>query len=228
MRLSLYLGSRHRKIKQKLSKSPQALSHFLQVLCAHFPLPFIAPSGISAASPLWPPGDPDINSQASLTGSSSCFSREPFSLFLRLTTPPDNIYTRDFGHKPCNRNPYFYPLFLLKILSSQICPFIEDNSLLNTLYAHYTLSFQPHSAVTQICGDVWLFVVVVLVAQSCPTLCDSVGSSPPGSSIPGILQARMLGWVAIPFSKGSSWPRNQPRLLLLYLGRWFQYLILPV
>ena len=36
--------------------------------------------------------------------------------------------------------------------------------------------------------------------QSCPTLCDPIDSSPPGSPIPGILQARTLGWVAISFS----------------------------
>ena len=36
--------------------------------------------------------------------------------------------------------------------------------------------------------------------QSCPTLCDTIDGSPPGSSIPGILQARILEWVAISFS----------------------------
>ena len=36
--------------------------------------------------------------------------------------------------------------------------------------------------------------------QSCPTLCDPIGSSPPGSPVPGILQARTLEWVAIAFS----------------------------
>ena len=36
--------------------------------------------------------------------------------------------------------------------------------------------------------------------QSCPTLCDPIDSSPPGSSIPGILQAKTLEWVAISFS----------------------------
>ena len=36
--------------------------------------------------------------------------------------------------------------------------------------------------------------------QSCPTLCDPIDSRPPGSSVPGILQARTLGWVAISFS----------------------------
>ena len=38
--------------------------------------------------------------------------------------------------------------------------------------------------------------------QSCPTLCDPIDSSPPGSSVPEILQARILEWVAISFSNG--------------------------
>ena len=41
-------------------------------------------------------------------------------------------------------------------------------------------------------------------AQSCPTLCELVDRSPPGSSAHGILQARILEWVAIPFSRRSS------------------------
>jgi len=41
--------------------------------------------------------------------------------------------------------------------------------------------------------------------QSCPTLCDPIDGSPPGSSIPGILQARTLEWVAISFSKAWKW-----------------------
>ena len=43
-----------------------------------------------------------------------------------------------------------------------------------------------------------------LIAQSCSTLCDPMGYSPPGSSVHGIFQSRILEWVAIPFSKGSS------------------------
>jgi len=46
--------------------------------------------------------------------------------------------------------------------------------------------------------------VVVLVAQSCPTLCNPMDYSPPGSSVRGILQVRILEWVAIPFSRRSS------------------------
>ena len=41
--------------------------------------------------------------------------------------------------------------------------------------------------------------------QSCPTLCDPIDSSPTGSSVPGILQARTLDWVAIPFSNAWKW-----------------------
>ena len=46
-------------------------------------------------------------------------------------------------------------------------------------------------------------LILVLCAkslQSCPTLCDPIDSSPPGSAVPGILQARTLEWVAISFS----------------------------
>ena len=54
--------------------------------------------------------------------------------------------------------------------------------------------------------------VEVKVAQSCLTLCDSIDCSLPGSSVYGILQARILEWVAIPFSSGSSEPRDQTRV----------------
>ena len=50
------------------------------------------------------------------------------------------------------------------------------------------------------------------VAQLCPTLCDPVNCSPPGSSILGILQARILEWVAISFSRGTSRPRDRTQV----------------
>ena len=50
------------------------------------------------------------------------------------------------------------------------------------------------------------------VAQSCTTLCDPIDCSLPGSSIPGIFQARILEWVAISFSRGSSWPRDRTQV----------------
>ena len=45
--------------------------------------------------------------------------------------------------------------------------------------------------------------------QLCPTLCDPMGCSPLGSSVNGILQARILEWAAMPSSRGSSWSRNR-------------------
>ena len=53
--------------------------------------------------------------------------------------------------------------------------------------------------------------------QSCPTLCDPIDSSPPGSPVPGILQARILEWVAISFSnawKGKVKVKSLSRVLL--------------
>ena len=49
--------------------------------------------------------------------------------------------------------------------------------------------------------------------QSCETLCNTMDCSPPGSSVQGILQSRMLEWVAMPSSRGSSDPGIEPRSL---------------
>ena len=62
--------------------------------------------------------------------------------------------------------------------------------------------------------------VCVLVAQSCPTLCDPEDCSLPGFSVHGFLQARILGWIAIPFSRGTSQPRNRT-LVSCITGRFF-------
>ena len=48
-------------------------------------------------------------------------------------------------------------------------------------------------------------VAAAKLLQLCPTLCDTIGSSPPGSPVPGILQARSLEWVAISFSNAWKW-----------------------
>ena len=53
------------------------------------------------------------------------------------------------------------------------------------------------------------------IAQLCLTLSDPIDCSPPGSSVHGIFQARMLEWAAVSFSKGFSQPRNRTHLLLL-------------
>ena len=62
-------------------------------------------------------------------------------------------------------------------------------------------------------------VVIVLVTQLCPTLCDPTDCSSPGSSVYGILQARILEWVAISFSRGSSWPGDWTQVSCI--AGWF-------
>ena len=60
--------------------------------------------------------------------------------------------------------------------------------------------------------------------QSCPTLCDLTDCSPPGSSVHGILQARILQWVALSSSRGSSWPRKWTHVSWVScIGRWILY-----
>ena len=58
------------------------------------------------------------------------------------------------------------------------------------------------------------------VAQSCLTVCDPMDCSLPGSSVHGIFQSRVLEWIAISFSRGSSRPRNQTRVSCI-AGRRF-------
>ena len=66
-----------------------------------------------------------------------------------------------------------------------------------------------------------IFLFVCLVTKPCPTLCDPMDCSPPGSSVHGIAQARILEWVAISLSRGSSWPRDRTHVSCI--GRWILY-----
>ena len=62
------------------------------------------------------------------------------------------------------------------------------------------------------------------IAQSCPTLCDFMDCSLPASSVHGLLQARMLEWFVISFSRGSFQPRDQTHVSCSFcIGRWILY-----
>ena len=63
-------------------------------------------------------------------------------------------------------------------------------SLLFNMLSRFVITFLPSSK------------SLLISLQLCPTLCDSIDGSPPGFSVPGILQARTLEWVAISFSVG--------------------------
>ena len=74
----------------------------------------------------------------------------------------------------------------------------------------------PHAKSSDMC--------VCLPTQSCPILCDPMDCSPPGSSVHGIFQARILEWVAISSSRGSSRPRDQTHVSCVScIGRWVLY-----
>ena len=65
------------------------------------------------------------------------------------------------------------------------------------------------------------WIVVVVVAKSCPTFCSSTGCSPPGSSVRGILQSGTPEWAAISSCTGSSQSRDQTQVSCI--GRWILY-----
>ena len=74
--------------------------------------------------------------------------------------------------------------------------------------------------VASICSQLLLSQSESEVAQSCPTLCDPMDCSLPGSSVHGIFQARVLEWVVISFSSRSSQPRDQTWVSHI-AGRWY-------
>ena len=91
-----------------------------------------------------------------------------------------------------------------------------------TCMQRYTIHNSQEAEVTKICSsrDEWIIwciyiqwnIAMLSLAQSCLILCNPMDCSPPGSSVHGNLQARILEWVAIPFSRGSSQPRDQTQV----------------
>ena len=75
-----------------------------------------------------------------------------------------------------------------------------------------------HSPVNRL--ESFLHQVIEYIAQSCPTLCDPMDCSLPGSSVHGFLLARILECVAMPSSRRSSWPRDRTQISRV-VGRHF-------
>ena len=73
----------------------------------------------------------------------------------------------------------------------------SNQGFLHCRWILYQLSYQASPSIYAAKSTKWL--------QSCPTLCDPIDGSPPGSPVPGILQARTLEWVAISFSNAWKW-----------------------
>ena len=70
-----------------------------------------------------------------------------------------------------------------------------------TVHILWTLAWRILSISLRVCAA----AAAAKSLQSCPTLCDPIDGSPPGSAVPGILQARTLEWIAISFSNAGKW-----------------------
>ena len=120
-----------------------------------------------------------------------------------------NVIFKKFGNKCSNCDilhaviskwcMLYHQLFLIWPLR----PFSSATLLEATLFSHMCM---------------WLCVWACMHAQSCPALCDPMDCSWPGSSVHGILQARILEWVAMQSSKGSSWPRDGTQVFCIAGG----------
>ena len=106
----------------------------------------------------------------------------------------------------------FAHIFTSSVIHSFICDSSKQNS---SCY----LFFVPPGNLEHI-SVLFIECVCVLVAQSCPTLCNPMDWGPPGSCVHWIFQTRILEWVAIPFSRGSSQPRYRTHVSHL-AGRLF-------
>ena len=102
-----------------------------------------------------------------------------------------------------SRVPLSIPIWKVHFLSlryQHICYLLQLTQTTLNYYLNYYLIISI------------IVLVMCVCAQLCPTLCDPMDCSPPGSSVHGIVQARILEWVAISYSRGSSQPRNQTRV----------------
>ena len=100
----------------------------------------------------------------------------------------------------------FLRFFLLAHLweFGNLCPHSPEKYMCNTIL-HITWTYSVGFPKAYVCCCYCLVAAAAKLLQSCPTLCDPVDGSPPGSPVPGILQARTLKWVAISFSNAWKW-----------------------
>ena len=107
----------------------------------------------------------------------------------------------------------FVQIYVAKIAEQEIQTRISRQSphsyfcFLKIPYLINWFSYWSWFAVFQVCFRVIRVCVRAKSLRLCPSLCDPM--DPPGSSVPRISQARIVAWVAMPSSRGSSWPRDQ-------------------
>ena len=86
---------------------------------------------------------------------------------------------------------------------------MESYSALNKISSFAVMWMDLDSVIQTEINQKNKYGMCVKLIQSCPSVCDPVDCSPPGSSVHGTLQARILKWVTMPLSRGSSWPRDR-------------------
>ena len=95
---------------------------------------------------------------------------------------------------------YIYPVVMIYVPLKRLCIWLETD-VKQTMFIWFSIQRPTEQTVS-----IWLSKLPAAKSlQSCPTLCDPIDSSPPGSSVPEILQARTLEWVAISFSNAWKW-----------------------
>ena len=95
----------------------------------------------------------------------------------------------------------FWTVVLEKTLESPL----DFQSILKEISPDYSLEGLMLKLKLQYFGHLMWRTAAAKSLQSCPTLCNPIDGSPPGSPVPGILQARTLEWVAISFSNAWKW-----------------------
>ena len=129
---------------------------------------------------------------------------------------------------PVDHSPpgYFHGILQARILERVAIPFSKGSSLIRFVVSFHlfevfvcpylSLAVLANTQFTQLTSSSYLqCVCVCTVTQLCLTLCDPMDCRPPGSSVHGILQVRVLEWVVMPSSRGSSWPIDGTQVSLI-------------
>ena len=146
-----------------------------------------------------------------------------------MSTEVNMGYTKGFFFLPIPHEPLLFPLFPTlgggwgggdgRREAKGLAPLMENWKHCTRNTASRVGAEKPHGRPSGGLAQP-SFSQCVVVPQSCPTLWNPLDCSLPGSSVHRILQARILNWVAILFSRGSSWPRG--RTCTSYIsGRYF-------
>ena len=134
-------------------------------------------------------------------GQDLCYKLVPSQVFYAPYQSVFGCRVRDWGGNTCNSSKRE-----TTAVSSQLCSRKERAGPLVTQAGPNSIHF------------LWAYAQSF---QLCLTLCNPMDYNPAGSSVRGILQARILEWVAMPSSRGSSRPRDWT--CISYIGRWILY-----